>query len=109
MGKKKRGNIMGSKPAVDPMSELSGSQMTVISDNEIRWDNRTIKHSWDQVFAVTIGVMLSVFWFPYHTILVTGISLVLIIIVPILTKYFEHRGLKKQNWYELPEPDLSFD
>ncbi|MHA2379620.1 MAG: hypothetical protein ACXADS_10095 [Candidatus Thorarchaeota archaeon] len=109
MAKKRRGNIMGSKPAEDPMVELSRSRMTVTSDNEIRWDDRSIKSPWDEVFAVTISVILAVIWFPFQSVIVAGFALTIIILTPMLTKFLELRGLKEQGWYEVPEPDMSFE
>ncbi len=106
---KRRGNIMGSKPAQDPMEQLQGAGMTITSDNEIRWDNRSVKLPWDYVFGLSVMVLTAVLWFPFITIIITAFVLVILLVTPTIQKYLELRALDDADWYEVPEPDVSFE
>ncbi|MFW9974652.1 MAG: hypothetical protein ACFFDQ_05270, partial [Candidatus Thorarchaeota archaeon] len=106
---RKRGNIMGSKPALDPMEQIEKSQMTITSDTEIRWDDRSVKPSWDHIFGVSLIMMVCVFWFPLVSIMVIGIILVTLLILPYLQRYFELRTLDEADWYEVLETNVGFE
>jgi len=105
---KKRGNIMGSKPAQDPMEQLQSAGMTVTTDNEIRWDDRSVKIPFDYVLGLSLAVLGGVLWFPLLSIATTAIVLVILLITPTIQKYLELRSLNDSDWYEVPEPDVRF-
>ncbi len=106
---KRRGNIMGSKPAQDPMEQLQSAGMTVTSDIEIRWDDRSVKLPLDYVFGLSIVVLAGVFWFPLLTIIITAIVLVVLLVTPTVQKYLELHSLGGTDWYEVPESDVRFE
>jgi len=106
---RKRGNILGSKPALDPMDQIEKSQMTITSDTEIRWDDRSVKPSWDYIFGISLIVIICVFWFPDLSLMTIGVTLVTLFILPYLQRYLELRSLGEAEWYEVPEVNIRFE
>lgn len=100
---------MGSKPAQDPMEQLESARMSITTDTEIRWDDRSVKPSWDYVFGLSLLVMACVFWFPDLTIVTTSIGLLLILLLPPVQKYLELRTMNDIDWYEVPKQDVHFE
>ena len=99
---------MGSKPAQDPMEELEASGMTVTTDTEIRWDDRSVKAPWDYALALSLAILVAVIQLPVVTLLITGIVLVLILILPSIQSYLETQSLDDSDWYRVPEPDVTY-
>ncbi|MHA3963033.1 MAG: hypothetical protein AM325_005785 [Candidatus Thorarchaeota archaeon SMTZ1-45] len=106
---RKRGNIMGSKPAQDPMDQLESARMSITTDTQIRWDDRSVKPSWDYIFWLSLLVMACVLWFPYLTIITTSIVLAIMLFLPSIQRYLELRTLSDIDWYEVPQPDVDFE
>jgi len=106
---KKRGNIMGSKPAQDPMEQIEAAGMTISSDTEIRWDDRAVKPPWDYVFGLSLVVLVAVLQFPLVTIAVTGIVFIVMLFLPSIQRHLELRVLEKADWYRVPEPDVGYE
>ena len=106
---KKRGNIMGSKPAQDPMEQLERAGMTVTSTTEIRWDNRSVKPQWDYVLGLSVIILVAVLQLQILAIVITGIILAIMLILPTIQRYLEERALDDADWYRVPEPDVGFE
>ena len=105
---KKRGNIMGSKPAQDPMEQLETSGMTITTDTEIRWDDRSVRPPWDYALGLSLAILIVVIQLPRVTTLVTGVILMLMLVLPSIQNHLETRSLTDSVWYKVPEPDVSY-
>lgn len=99
---------MGSKPAQDPMEQLEASGMSITTDTEIRWDDRSVKPPWDHALALSLVIMITVIQLPRVTIFITGIILMLVLVLPSIQNYLETRSFNDTDWYRVPEPDVSY-
>jgi hypothetical protein len=99
--------ILGTKPEVDPLQELSESSSTITTGTEIRWENRVVGRPlaillFTSLLSIVIGI--------YVPVIVTITSAVLLIInffSPKIRGTKEMSSLIQESWEEVPECDLS--
>jgi len=98
--------ILGTKPEVDPLQEISESRTSITTGTEIRWEERGVGLPLGRLLFgafVTIGIGL------YYPILVTFASLVYLLAHLMILQFRGSDGLHNllQEWNEVPQGDLS--
>jgi hypothetical protein len=79
---------------------------SVTSDNEIRWDDRSIKAPWDRVLAVCLAIVAIVFLMPLHVLAFSVALLSFLLGYPRIYMWLQVRSMKTISLDEVPESDV---
>ncbi|MFX1370041.1 MAG: hypothetical protein ACFFAY_15720, partial [Promethearchaeota archaeon] len=100
--------ILGTEPEVDPLEEMSGSQMTITSGTELAWDDRKVKQSQTrELFSLAI-LVIACLYYPTALLMVSSASLVTIILLPHLQSTQEQKTLGNSSWRTVGISDISY-
>ncbi|RLI57886.1 MAG: hypothetical protein DRO87_06520 [Candidatus Thorarchaeota archaeon] len=103
-----KANILGSKPAEDPIAVIERKSTTVIGDTGVKWDNRSIRAPWDQVLVLSLFGMALVFLAPLAVIGAILVALVFIAFSSSLRRYLLARALSPLRLQEVPQLDVTY-
>jgi hypothetical protein len=100
--------ILGTKPEVDPLEEMSGTKTTITTGTDISWDSRNLgrplaRISFISLMVISIGLAL-----PVLVTLAAGLFLFFHYVTPKLRERREISHLLQGPWQEIPESDLSY-
>ncbi|MCJ7817454.1 MAG: hypothetical protein MUP60_01270, partial [Candidatus Thorarchaeota archaeon] len=103
-----RGNILGTRPEVDPFEESSGSSFSVTRSTELNWDDRKERFELAQpLFLISIGIVIG-FFAPILILSLSVLVLLRILLMPNLHEGFEKKSLEGSPWKQVELADISF-
>ena len=104
-----KGNILGTRPEVDPFEETSGSSYSISRDTELNWDDRKERFELAQpLFLISICIAIG-FFAPALLLSASILVLLRILLMPSIRKGFEKKSAKLlllcsgKLFYELDE------
>ena len=98
--------ILGTKPEVDPLQELTESRSTITTGTEIRWEERGVGLPIGRLLFVSIVAIVIGLYFPVMATIAAVILLFTHLVSPKLRGTNEMNSLH-QEWQEVPEGDIS--
>ena len=103
---KSYGHVLGSRPAKDPMEEISEDKVSIKSDTEIKWTNRNLRRPWG--YGLVIGVVLfyCIISSSWSGLILSGILILGGAILPLISKVMERNS--NTAWRIVHGPDLLF-
>jgi hypothetical protein len=102
---KSYGYVLGSRPAKDPMEEISEDKLIIESDVEIKWIDRNIRRPWGYGAVIGFIVFYSILSSSWSGLIVTGILVLGAIMLPLISKATERSNT---DWNIVQGPDLLF-
>ncbi|MFW9926099.1 MAG: hypothetical protein ACFFDM_04950 [Candidatus Thorarchaeota archaeon] len=99
--------ILGTKPEVDPLQELTEPKGTITTGTDIRWEERGVGLPLWRLLFVSICAIVIGFYFPFAATLSAVVILLIYLVAP------KRKGSKEMNtllqdWTEIHEGDLSY-
>ncbi len=99
--------ILGTKPEVDPLQELSESKGTITVGTEIRWDNRELGRPLAKILFGTLVAIVVGLYIPVATTIAAVIILLTQYLSPKLKDMKDMNVLLQGSWIQIPEGDVS--
>ncbi|MGD9396113.1 MAG: hypothetical protein PVJ05_06785 [Candidatus Thorarchaeota archaeon] len=98
--------ILGTKPEVDPLQQLSESKGTITTGTEIRWEERGVGLPLGRLLFVSMVTIVIGLYIPVMATIAAIIFLSAHLVSPKLRGTKEMNSLL-QEWQEVPEGDIS--
>jgi hypothetical protein len=98
--------ILGTKPEVDPLQQISESKSTITTGTEIRWEERGVGLPLARLLSFSLIAIVTGLYFPIMET-ITAVVLLLIQFVSPKMKGTKEMNALLQEWKEVPEGDLS--
>ncbi|MHA2026879.1 MAG: hypothetical protein ACW98U_13350 [Candidatus Thorarchaeota archaeon] len=100
--------ILGTKPEVDPLEELSSRSTKITTGTEIRWEDRALGRPLARISFVSLLALVIGLSFPILVTVTAGILLLFHYVTPKLREKKEMDRLLQGPWMEVPESDISY-
>ncbi|MHA2320122.1 MAG: hypothetical protein ACXACG_00565 [Candidatus Thorarchaeota archaeon] len=98
--------ILGTKPEVDPLQQISESKGTITTGTEIRWEERGVGLPFGRLLFVSLMAIVIGLYIPIMATIAAAVFLLTHLVSPKLRGSKEMNSLL-QEWKEVPEGDLS--
>ncbi|TFF83647.1 hypothetical protein EU524_02210, partial [Candidatus Thorarchaeota archaeon] len=102
-----RSNILGSKPAQDPMDIVDSRGITVTKNTEIRWDDRAVRDPLGRILGTTLLSLVITLSQPWAALALISVFLFLLLLLPRLRIYLAGLGSSSDRWTEVSRPDIA--
>ena len=103
-----KGNILGTRPEVDPFEESPGSSFSVTRSSDLNWDDRKEKFELAQpLFLIFMSIVIG-FFAPMLMLSLSVLVLLRILLLPSLRKGFEKKSVEGSPWKQVELADTSF-
>ncbi|MGY5863156.1 MAG: hypothetical protein RTV41_00985 [Candidatus Thorarchaeota archaeon] len=100
--------ILGTKPEVDPLEEMSSKRTQITSGTDIRWEDRVLGRPLARISFVSLLALAIGLSFPILVTVTAGIFLLFQYITPKMRERKEMSRLLQGPWVEVPESDVSY-